>query len=101
MAKQRRSALGPAARGAGGGVLDELLEDNEAPTTEHRTSPARAQQRRTSPNSRPPAEGTVRTSVDLPEDLHERLKIASIRARTTMRAALLEAVADWLDARGE
>lgn len=96
MAKQRPSALGPAAREPGGGFLDELLDDRE-PAPKTRSAHRRSSRRRTSTNSRPPAEGTVRTSVDLPEDLHERLKIASVRERTTMRAALVEAVATWLE----
>lgn len=98
MAQKRPSALGPAARGAAGGILDELLTDETPRRPAKRRRPERTPKARRL-NSRPPATGTVRTSVDLPEDLHERLKIASVRSHTTMRAALLEAVVAWLEDR--
>lgn len=94
MAAKKSSALGPAARGGPRPLLDELLTDD---TEEARRTSAAGPPRST--NSRPPATGSVRTSVDLPEDLHERLKIATIREKTTMRQAILEGVALWLESR--
>ncbi len=39
-----------------------------------------------------PAAGFIRSSFDLPEDLHERLKIAAVKQRRPMRDLVEEAI---------
>lgn len=45
----------------------------------------------------PPAEKLVRFTVDLPEALHRRLKVAAMDQRTPMTEAAREAITSWLD----
>lgn len=43
------------------------------------------------------AEKLVRFTVDLPEALHRRLKVAAMDQRTPMTEAAREAITTWLD----
>lgn len=43
------------------------------------------------------AEKLVRFTVDLPEALHRRLKVAAMDKRTPMTEAAREAITSWLD----
>ncbi len=42
--------------------------------------------------AKPAAAGFIRSSFDLPEDLHERLKIAAVKERRPMRDLVEEAI---------
>lgn len=44
-----------------------------------------------------PEEVTVRFTVDLPLDLHRRLKLAAMNRRQPMTATAREALVQWLD----
>ncbi len=48
--------------------------------------------------AKPAAAGFIRSSFDLPEDLHERLKIAAVKERRPMRDLVEEAIVARLDA---
>ncbi|HVT58668.1 MAG TPA: hypothetical protein VHR45_09720 [Thermoanaerobaculia bacterium] len=50
--------------------------------------------------SKPPAGGFTRTSIDFPDDLHVRLKIAAVHERRPMRELVEAAVVVWLNERG-
>ncbi len=47
--------------------------------------------------AKPAATGFIRSSFDLPEDLHERLKIAAVKERRPMRDLVEEAILAKLD----
>ena len=70
-----------------------------------RTPPKRTPRTRTPPAKRPSrakfaAEGFTRTSFDLPDDLHERLKIAAVKEKRPMRELVVEAIRAGLDGSG-
>jgi hypothetical protein len=48
----------------------------------------------------PAAEARVRFTVDLPEPLHHRLKLAALEQRTHMTGLARQALEEWLDSRG-
>lgn len=61
-------------------------------------SPAPEPHRR--PGAKPAASGYKRTSVDFPEALYKRLKIAGIEEGRTLRAIIEQAATEWLERNG-
>lgn len=47
-----------------------------------------------------PPKGYVRSTFDLPEDLHERLRVASAKTRIPMRVFIEEGLVEHLKSRG-
>ncbi len=47
----------------------------------------------------PAAEGMLRTTLDLPESFHQRLKIAAVRQKRPMRDLVEEAVRSYLESK--
>ncbi len=58
---------------------------------------ARKSKPKTVSKAKPAAAGFIRSSFDLPEDLHERLKIAAVKERRPMRDLVEEAIVAKLD----
>jgi len=48
-----------------------------------------------------PPGATIHTSIDLPEDLHQQLKVAAAESRKTMRELILSALRETLAATPE
>ncbi len=62
------------------------------------SKPRRARSKpKTVSKANPAAAGFIRSSFDLPEDLHERLKIAAVKERRPMRDLVEEAILTKLD----
>ena len=60
----------------------------------------RPRERKPDSKAKPAAEGYTRASFDLPEDLHQRLKIAAVQEKGPMRDVVEEAIQAWLAERG-
>lgn len=63
----------------------------------HNASTVVADQPQRSRGAKVAAQGFIRTSFDLPEDLYERLKIFAVRQRRPMRQVLEGALSEFLD----
>ena len=92
-------------RAAKAGAAEETPPPTQQRSRSRRTQrPKRqkAERRRSRPSGRDgggkgAADGFVRTSFDLREDLYERLKVDAARARRPMREIVEEAVESYLD----
>lgn len=63
-------------------------------------APAARQVATAGTKSKPPAGGFIRSTFDLPEDLHERLRMASAKTRIPMRLMVEEGLAHVLKKHG-
>lgn len=65
-----------------------------------RPRPRRESKPKAVSKAKPAAAGFIRSSFDLPEDLHERLKIGAVKERRPMRDLVEEAIVAKLDTLG-
>ncbi|MCH9670439.1 MAG: hypothetical protein K0U93_03225 [Gammaproteobacteria bacterium] len=101
-----KNALGPAVSGLDDALFDSVTSPAtsvEKVTQRKQVTRAKPKRERApkpapKPRSNIPADEHVRTSLDVPRDLHTRLKVASAKTRKPMVAILLEGVEAWLDA---
>ena len=74
---------------------------SEAPATKADRLPrAKSTSRVITGRGRMPAPGFMRTSLDLPDELYERLKIAALKERRTLREIIREGMTLWLQSKG-
>lgn len=109
----RKDALGPAVSVVGDEFFDEMTTpaNEKAPRRQRQPRKARPKKTAEAPaKPRPeaaaekrgnlPANGHVRTSLDLSEDLHRRLRLASVEERTPMAEILRASAEEWLRQHG-
>lgn len=98
----RKNALGPAVSGLDDALFDSVTSPVEKSASRKQAARATSKKRRAAkpmskPRSNVPAAEHVRTSLDVPRDLHIRLKVASAKTRKPMVAILLEGAEAWLN----